>query len=164
MQKLLILKEIVKLGKKKLIHLHLKELDKNEDSISVNLIEGANKTIFFIQDYKTYSAKYEIDINNKFITTILINPSGGSGGIPVYDSSGNLTGYQVGGFFYKYELLTDPEFNDIEYDSSGNPISNIANKPLYVPFIRGIIERIRIQLLQMIWTDKLTLTGFWSNS
>ena len=51
----------------------LKELDKNEDSISVNLIEGANKTIFFIQDYKTYSAKYEIDINNKFITTILLD-------------------------------------------------------------------------------------------
>jgi hypothetical protein len=96
-----------------------------------------------------------IDINNNFITR-----SDSSGGISVYDNSGNLIGYQVGGFFYKYELLTEPEFNDIEYDSSGNPISNITNKPLYVPFIRGIIERIRIQLLQMIWTDKLTLTGF----
>lgn len=53
--------------KKKLIHFHLKELDKNEDSISINLIEGPNKTILFIQDYKVYSVQYEIDLNNKFI-------------------------------------------------------------------------------------------------
>lgn len=59
-----------------------------------------------------------------------------------------------------YTLEKDGSGN-IVYDSSGNPVQTTTNKPLYVPLIRGIIEKIRIQMIRLLYSDEIfsSLTG-----
>ena len=52
-----------------------------------------------------------------------------------------------------YTLQTDAN-RYILYDNSGNPIQIKNNKQLYAPLIRGIIERIRIKLISIIFSSE----------
>lgn len=54
-----------------------------------------------------------------------------------------------------YTLQTDVNGN-IMYDTSGNPIQIKTNTKLFAPLIRGIIERIRIKLISIIYTNLVT--------
>jgi len=51
-----------------------------------------------------------------------------------------------------YSLQKDGSGN-IVYDASGNPIQTTVQKKLYAPLVRGIIERIRIKLISIIYTE-----------
>jgi hypothetical protein len=51
-----------------------------------------------------------------------------------------------------YTLQTDSNGN-IMYDNRGNPIQIKTNKQLFAPLIKGIIERIRIKLISIIYDD-----------
>ena len=51
-----------------------------------------------------------------------------------------------------YTLEKDASGNII-YDASGNPTQTTTKKPLYVSTIRGIIEKIRINIIQLLYSD-----------
>jgi len=53
-----------------------------------------------------------------------------------------------------YTLERDGSGN-IVYDSSGNPVQTTTKKQLYVPLIRGIVEKIRIQMIRLLYSDEI---------
>jgi len=63
-----------------------------------------------------------------------------------------------------YSLQTDGNKN-ILYNYAGNPIKTLQNKQLFASLIRGIIERIRIKLISIIYSDDFLslLINKWTN-
>lgn len=117
-----------------------------------------NQNLLKIADYEyLISFANNFLINNRIGLASLLRPENliNINNYPyTYDPSNNLLN------IYGLETDASDNFNGyIKYDSSGNPIKNQTKRPLYVPFIRGVIERIRIQLITMIYSDVLKLTN-----
>ena len=117
----------------------------NNQSTIDNTIDFQNQ-IFEQNLFKIADYEYLTSYVNNYLNSNRIALFGLSRPENLIDINKDFNNVQI------YTLQTDVNGN-IQYDTSGNPIQILTSKKLFAPLIRGIIERIRIKLISIIYTD-----------
>jgi len=108
-------------------------------------IQIFQKNLFKVADYEYLTA---------YANNYLISNRIGLFGLLRPENLINIYSSDVSNNVSIYTLEKDSSGN-IVYDSSGNPVQTTDKKALYVPIIRGIVEKIRIQMIRLLYSDQI---------